>query len=116
MEAHDPTDPHPVDFRTPSGRAVTLVEGLGDAAGVRALSLVWEAPQRIVIDKKWWNGASPIRREFLLWHEEKHGDFVRRYGMTIRAGWRNVMLDFSYRIIPYADEAVWRLLRWMRDR
>lgn len=110
------TDPHPVDLYTPGGRAVTLVKGLGNAAGCRAISLVWETPQRIVIDSEWWAKASPVRREFLLWHEEKHADFVRRYGMTARAGVRNWALDMSYRFLPFLDEAIWRVVRWARTR
>lgn len=76
------------------------------------MCLIWENPQRIVMDADWWAKASPIRREFTLWHEEKHGDFVRRHGMTLAAGIRNVALDLSNRLAPLGDEAVWRLLRW----
>lgn len=103
-------------FVTPNGRAVTLVEGLADASGALALSLVWETPQRIVIDAKWWAKASPIRREFLLWHEEKHADFVRRYGMTKKAGYRNMVLDLTHRTVPFLQEGAWRLVRWIRNR
>ena len=75
------------------GIIVEDIEGLEAAAGATAMALVWE--DRVVIDSQL--RESPYFRRRILKHELKHFLYVRKHGMTRKAGRRNILLDQTYR-------------------
>jgi len=80
--------------RDSDGRGIVIedVDGLEAAIGADGLALVWE--DRIVMDAKW--RKHPVFRRYMVWHELQHVRFVRKYGMSGKAGLLNRFWDASY--------------------
>jgi hypothetical protein len=82
---------------------VVIVEGLREAAGAEAWSPIWMDPPQFVVDMGIWDRGGR-HLEWLLEHEARHREFRDRYGMTVHAGARNFLWDFSYLV----QRTAWR--------
>lgn len=94
--------------RTPVLR-VRFVRGLKATVNARAMALVWDNGATVV-DAKY---RSSRFLDPMLWHESKHHEYTARFGMTERAGWRNMVLDVSAQILDPIGSGWLTWVLWM---